>query len=304
MVDNPTSRSVKQDFLLRNSHQTSDTQIIPRYLSGNLPPPHRALRGAIIFSQTDAEGRAGEFCFCDGTAWRCINEFILRTINIVRQGVDCRSHFGDGGSGLPPTYDWGRDENIANAGMDSARIWTKIGKRVNVKVAMSLIFGDTFIDPTQPAYMYIGFLPFRRNPFNQPPPPDPNPAGDVHGVLGGGILSVYPGNQTQSGMSNYTVTVNVMADFQPRENQDATQPTFGMGPFGPTNGCYFILTSPHGDNGPPPNNRFTGVVEFSYFADDNENIQADGYVPTPGTQCGYPEEYTSLDDPTFQDPTA
>jgi len=227
----------------------------------------------------------------------CSDSEILTVFGgIIRQGVDCRSHFGDGGSGSPPIYDWGRDENTGNIGIDSARLWTKIGHRVSVRLFFGLIFGDSFFSPTQPAYIYIGFLPFRRNPFTIPPG-TPN----TQGVLGTGSVSIFPSSTTQAITSNYTVKYTVMADWQPRTVDEFSSPINGM-TFGPTNGAFLILTNITGTNGPPPGQRLTGSIEFEYFA-DSEDIQAPGYVCnnplTPGTQCSYPTEYQTLATPTF-----
>src|SRR3972149_8258381 len=102
---------------------------------------------------------------------------------IIRQGVDCRAHVGTGGT-TSPDFDWIRDENLMTPGLGSnlvigtPRFWTKIGKKVRVRLELSAtVLDELFASPTEPIYMFIGFLPFRRTPFDQPPP---SVGGDVH----------------------------------------------------------------------------------------------------------------------------
>lgn len=228
---------------------------------------------------------------------------------LISQGVDCRRHrITDAGIAAPgatpiATFgDWVRDENVDfdvppavnfPQAVSDERHWSRVGRRVTLTVGMN---GIVVTDPTRPARIYVGELPFRIGPFLQPPA---GPGGDFGLVTGGGVLGAR--DPTTGAISDETITATVTSDFESRTMVTAAyRPDAAMGAawdalsFGytsastetPGNGAMVIINVP-GQAATTPI-ELTGNITLEYDA-DTLDIHGPSYVPSndPGTGQPY-----------------
>lgn len=228
----------------------------------------------------------------------------------LRQGVDCRQH----NSHDPPNYtgsepqpnpdiygDHIRDENLPLLfALEPQRYWTKVGRNVTVTVHLGPLVGPS--PGGRISMVNIGQLPFRQNPFIQPPDESASP-GDKAGVSGSGAISqLYPETGTSA-----PVPIQILPNFESRPvggiggtYADPTMATYpdALRTYGTVNGdnsCFLKFTLPAGGG-------WFGSATFTYEA-DIDTIHPPGYQapvnPITGEPypCYFPAEYTELNPP-------